>query len=243
MVYDQCEYRVRFEWGPQGVACLAPVSDAIVIVDVLSFTTAVCIAAARGATVFPYRWADDTAADYARSKNALLAGPRREGGYSLSPGSLTGLPRGSRIVLPSPNGATLSLATGETPTFAGCLRNAGAVARAARSCGSRIAVIACGERWPDGALRPALEDHIGAGAVLSRLCGARSPEAAAAIGVFESVRTHLAEALRNSVSGKELVGRGFGDDVALASALNSDDVAPRLRNRAYSVSCSTTACR
>lgn len=243
MAYDQCEYRVRFEWGPQGVACLAPVSDAIVIVDVLSFSTAVCVAAAREATVFPYRWADDTAADYARSKNALLAGPRREGGYSLSPRSLTGLPRGSRIVLPSPNGATLSLATGETPTFAGCLRNAGAVARAARSCGPRIAVIACGERWPNGALRPALEDHVGAGAVLSRLGGTRSPEAAAAIGVFQSVAAHLPETLRDSVSGKELIGRGFEDDVAVASELDSDSVAPRLRARAYSARCSTTACR
>ena len=234
-LHDRREFRLRFEWGPQGVACLAPGSDAVVIVDVLSFSTAVVVAAARDATVFPYRWADDTAAEYARSLGALLAGPRREAGYSLSPGSLTGLPEGSRIVLPSPNGATLSLATGGTPTFAGCLRNASAVARAAQSCGPRVAVIACGERWPNGALRPALEDHIGAGAVLAHLDGAMSPEAAAAVSVFESARAHLPAALRNSVSGKELAGRGFGDDVAIASELNNDEVAPRLRDGAYAV--------
>lgn len=142
-----------------------------------------------------------------------------------------------------PERRTLSLATGETPTFAGCLRNAGAVARAARSCGPRIAVIACGERWPNGALRPALEDHVGAGAVLSRLGGTRSPEAAAAIGVFQSVAAHLPETLRDSVSGKELIGRGFEDDVAVASELDSDSVVPRLRALAYSAKCSTTACR
>ena len=232
-VHDRREFQLRFEWGPQGVACLAPGSDAVVIMDVLSFSTAVVVAAAREATVFPYRWADDTAAEYARSLGALLAGPRREAGYSLSPGSLTGLPRGSRIVLPSPNGATLSLATGGTPTFAGCLRNASVVARAAQSCGPRVAVIACGERWPNGALRPALEDHIGAGAVLAHLDGVMSPEAAAAVSVFESAAAHLPEALRNSVSGKELAGRGFEDDVAIASELNSDDVAPRLRDGAY----------
>ena len=243
MTHDQRDYRLRFEWGPQGVACLAPGSDAVVIVDVLSFTTAVTVAASRGATVFPYRWADDTAADYARSVNALLAGPRREGGYSLSPESLTGLPANSRIVLPSPNGATLSLATGETPTFAGCLRNARAVAGAARSCGPRVSVIACGEKWPNGALRPSLEDHVGAGAILACLDGSRSPEAAAAVSVFRSVAAHLPEALRDSVSGKELIGRGFEGDVALASELDSDDVAPRLCAGAYSVSCSTRACR
>ena len=243
MTHDQREFRLRFEWGQQAVASLAPASDAVVIVDVLSFSTAVAVAAARGATVFPYRWNDHTAAEYAGRMNALLAGPRREGGYSLSPGSLMSLPAGSRIVLPSPNGATLSLGTGGTPTFAGCLRNAGAVARAAQSCGPRIAVVACGERWPNGTLRPALEDHIGAGAILAHLHGSRAPEASAAVCVFESVASHLPETLRNSVSGKELVGRGFEGDVAVASELDSDGVAPRLRAGAYSVSCSTTACR
>ena len=232
-LHDQHEFQVRFEWGPQGIACLAPGSDVVVIVDVLSFSTAVVVAAARGVTVFPYRWADNTAAEYARSLDALLAGPRREAVYSLSPGSLMGLPRDSRIVLPSPNGATLSLATGETPTFAGCLRNASAIARAAQSCGPYVTVIACGERWPNGALRPSLEDHIGAGAILAHLNGVRSPEAAAAVSVFEGARAHLPEALRNSVSGKELASRGFADDIAIASELNSDDVAPRLRDCAY----------
>ena len=181
MTPDQSEFDLRFEWGPRGVAMLAPVSDAVVIVDVLTFSTAVVVAAARGAAVFPYRWNDATAAEYADSLDALLAAPRGEGRYSLSPGSLMGLPAGSRIVLPSPNGATLSLATGSTPTFAGCLRNARAAAAAARSCGPRIAVIACGEQWPSGDLRPSREDHLGAGAILAHLDGNASPEGAAAV--------------------------------------------------------------
>ena len=234
MTFNQREFDLRFEWGPHGVARLAPISDAVVIVDVLTFSTAVVVAAARGASVIPYRWNDGTAVDYAKSVHALLAGPRGEAAYSLSPQSLLALPEGSRILLPSPNGATLSLATGATPTFAGCLRNARAVAEAAKNCGPRIAVIACGEQWPNGALRPSLEDQVGSGAVLVHPEGALAPEAAAAVAVFESVASHLPDALRNSISGKELIGWGFEDEVAAASELNSDDAAPRLRDGAYS---------
>ena len=233
MIHDQREFQLRFEWGPQGIEHLAPISDSVVIVDVLTFSTAVVVAAARGATVFPYRWNDDGAANYAKSVDALLAGPRGESEHSLSPQSLASLPEGSRIVLPSPNGATLSLATGATSTFAGSLRNARAVAKAARDCGPRVAVIACGEQWPNGDLRPSLEDHIGAGAILAHLDGNPSPEAVAAITVFESTRSHLPDALRSCTSGKELIEWGFECDIELAARLNSDDIAPRLRERAF----------
>ena len=137
MIHNQREFQLRFEWGPQGIEHLAPISDSVVIVDVLTFSTAVVVAAARGTTVFPYRWNDDGAVDYAKSVDAVLAGPRGESEYSLSPRSLAALPEGGRIVLPSPNGATLSLVTGATPTFAGTLRNARAVAQAATECGPR----------------------------------------------------------------------------------------------------------
>ena len=233
MTPDQSEFDLRFEWGPRGVEMLAPVSDAVVLVDVLTFSTATAVAVARGAAVFPYRWNDESAAEYAGSRDALLAAPRGEGRYSLSPGSLMALPEGSRIVLPSPNGATLSLATGSTPTFTGCLRNARAVAAAARCCGPRIAVIACGERWPSGDLRPSFEDHIGAGAILAHLDGNASPEGAAAVSVFEAIRSRLPETMRTCVSGKELIDWGYEDDIGVAAELNRDDVAPRLQDGAY----------
>lgn len=49
MICDQRDFDVRFEWGPHGVAQLAPNSDAVVIADVLTFSTAVVVAAAKGA--------------------------------------------------------------------------------------------------------------------------------------------------------------------------------------------------
>src|SRR5882724_9917455 len=106
--YDQSTFDTRFVWGIDGVRRLAPVSDVVVIVDVLSFSTCVDVAVSRGATVFPYRWRDASAEAFAREKEAELAVSRgqttAERPYSLSPLSLEKLPPGARIVIPSPNG-------------------------------------------------------------------------------------------------------------------------------------------
>ena len=230
---SQTGFALRCDWGLHGVTQLAPGSDALVIVDLLSFSTCVAVAVERGATVYPYRWYDTTAGDYAHAVGALLAGPRNAAGYSLSPASLLALPAGTKLVLPSPNGATLSLATGDTPTFAGCLRNASAVARAAQQCGPCVSVIPAGERWPDGSMRFAVEDMIGAGAIIHALAGTRSPEAQAAVSAFLANRDALAAQLADCVSGRELAARGFGGDVALAAALDAGQCAPRLRDGGY----------
>lgn len=234
MTYDQSEFEVRCEWGEQGVAQLAPLSDVVVIVDVLSFSTCVDIATGRGAVVFPYPWKDASAAGFAASVGAVVAEARSGGrGYSLSPRSPLEIPPTTRLVLPSPNGATLTLGTGAVPTLAGCLRNARAVADAARRYGRRIAVIPAGERWQDRSLRPALEDWLGAGAIIRHLEGHRSPEAQAAAAAFEALQGDLAERLRSCSSGKELLERGFEEDVALASALDVSECVPVFRDGAY----------
>jgi hypothetical protein len=86
MTFDQQEFDIRCEWGAHGVAVLAPISDVVIIIDVLSFSTSVDVAVTQGAMVFPYRWRDDTARAYAVSVGATLAGPgRHPTRYSLSP--------------------------------------------------------------------------------------------------------------------------------------------------------------
>lgn len=233
MHFNQHGYELRCEWGKPGVAALAPMVDAIVIVDTLSFSTCVDVAVSRGAIVYPYPWKDDSAEAFARSVEAVLAGPRNKDRLSLSPMSLRQLPPGQRIVLPSPNGATLSGLTGGTPTLTGCLRNAATVAHVARSFGPRIGVVPAGEQWPDGSLRPAIEDWIGAGAVLSYLSGSTSPEADLARQAFLGTSGKLAEILQTSTSGRELIERGWMDDVSIASELNTSACAPILTEGSY----------
>jgi 2-phosphosulfolactate phosphatase len=236
MYFDQSEYDFRFEWGLSGVQALAPVSDVMIIVDVLSFTTCVDIVVGRGGTVYPYRDRLESLPDYAQSRGALFAAPgwRHEAAYSLSPSSLSAIPEGTRLVLPSPNGSTLSLATAGVPTMAGCLRNVRAIADRAIQLGKRITVIAAGERWKrDGLLRPAIEDLIGAGAIITHLDGQWSPEAETAVASFRSAESDLLDSLSRCGSGKELIGRGFNEDVQLAGQLNVSSAAPLLTDGAY----------
>lgn len=234
---DQHGFDARFEWGQAGVRLLAPLADTVVIVDVLSFTTAVTVAVERGVSVYPYRFRDASAAEHARSLGAIMAGARAAGGPSLSPASLGSLAAGDRLVLPSPNGATCSVMAAEAgaTVIAGCLRNATAVARFVRARGGTVAIVPAGEQWPDGALRPSFEDLIGAGAILAALAGSASlsPEARAAVAAFESARPALASLLADCASGRELIDRGFAGDVELAAAHDATGVVPILRDGAF----------
>ena len=233
-IYDQAQFAVRCEWGLAGVQQVAPGCDAVVIVDVLSFSTCVEVATARGGVIYPYGGAAENAETFAHARNAHLASRDRTQPFSLSPHKLSTVKAGTRLVLPSPNGSTLSAATGPVPTFAACLRNAAAVAAAVQATGSRIAVIPAGERWrSDGSLRPALEDWLGAGAVIQHLTGPKSPEALAAEQIFRLYEADLPGVLRQIASGIELIEDGFAEDVALAAQLNISQTVPRLLDGAY----------
>lgn len=229
MHFDQGDYELKCEWGLPGVLALAPISDAIVVVDILSFSTAVDIAVANGASVLPFRDKDDRARGFATSRQAVLASRRRSTGtFTLSPLSLQKIQRNTALVLPSPNGSSISLSTGRTPTFTACLRNARAVAQKLGQFASRISVIPAGERWRDHTLRPCLEDLIGAGAVLSELPGTRSPEAELAVAAFARFRNCLYDTLRACGSGRELLARGFTRDIQLAADFGASAAVPVL---------------
>jgi len=228
----QARWDIRCEWGPGGLAALAALSDVVIIVDVLSFSTCVDIAVSHGAVIFPLMWRDARATAFARDLGAEVAGPRGQTRFSLSPASFLHVLPGMRVVLPSPNGATLSYGGGRARVLAGCLRNAAAVAQAAQAAGKRVSVVPAGEQWPDGTLRPCIEDWLGAGAIVDALSGVCSPEAEAARAAFRALRADLTRVLRGCTSGQELIERGYGDDVSLAVALNVSEAVPVLREGA-----------
>ena len=252
--HRQLPYTVRMEWGPDGARTVAPGADLAVVVDVLSFGTCVSVALDRGAEVFPYPWKDTSAEDFAARHGAQLAGPRDGGGLSLSPAALRAADSLGRLVLPSPNGSALCHALAqEVPLVASvCLRNAAATAdwvAANLAEDAVIAVVAAGERWPDGTLRPAVEDQIGAGAFIAGLAAAGkggyeaaegragrhgyAPEAELAMAVFEAAEPDLREMLHSCSSGRELAGAGYGTDVDIAAELDDSDAAAILVDGAF----------
>ena len=230
--HDQRAFHSCLEWGEAGVRALADRADVVVIVDVLSFTTSVSVAIERGATVIPFRVHDDAAELHARSVGATVANPDRRGpGPTLSPASLSGLRYGEQVAIASPNGGTCSLLAAEAGVVvvAGCIRNAAAAGRFAAAHGATTAVIAAGERWPGGGLRPAVEDFVVAGAILAALDpDGLSPEAGAAVAAFRAAVGDLRATLDASSSGQELRHAGFDRDVALAAELDATDRVPVL---------------
>jgi 2-phosphosulfolactate phosphatase len=205
--FDQHRYQVRHDWGAEGLQRLDP-ADVVVVVDVLRFSTTVTDAVARGESV-PL----DAAAHAVSLNGAAVA--QRAGA----------------------SGAVVLL---------GCLRNAAAVARAVldvqheRGARTSIAVIAAGElasRAPGAALRFAVEDQLGAGAIIDALgdlgVDHTSPEAAAACEAFRGLRGAVRHLLTASGSGQELLDLGRRDEVLNAAAVDAASVVPVLRDGAF----------
>lgn len=208
---------IRLDWGWEGAARAGRRGDVLVVVDTLRFSTAVATGVAHGLRLRPVTF------DSTHTNKAYL-----------SPLAIQTLPEGTALDLPSPNGATCCCkAEGAAAIYAGSLVNAAAVAAAVRQEGRPITVLACGERWQapgeDGALRFAIEDFLGAGAVITALDGlSSSPDAKAARAAFLSARQQLLPRLLACESGVELVEKGREDDIHFAAQESVLAVAPKL---------------
>lgn len=143
------------------------------------------------------------------------------------------------------NGAAVAAAAPGLVLLGG-LRNAAAVAGAIlaeqerRGARTSIAVIACGERTSrdDGApVRFAVEDFLGAGAVIAALSDLgidhSSPEAAVAGEGFRALRGAAKHLLTASGSGRELDAAGLRDEVLAAAAVDAASVVPVLRDGVF----------
>jgi 2-phosphosulfolactate phosphatase len=247
--FGQSDADVRFEWGPVGAALLAGGAPCVVVIDVLSFTTAVTVVTSRGMAVYPQRWDDPDARAFAAEHDAQLVVRRRdlsaERPWSLSPAVLRTAPVTPRLVMPSPNGSTIATAvvtTTET-VVAASLRNAAAVGRWLVTHGYGTSahpavIIASGEKWRDGSLRPALEDALGAGAVLHHLrsAGCRLSVEADAVATMYHATGDIEAALRSCGSARQLVNAGYGADVDVAAQLDCEETVPVVHDGAFTAS-------
>jgi 2-phosphosulfolactate phosphatase len=261
--HSQDRHVVRLDWGPAAAESLTTYAVAAgspvcaLVVDVLSFTTCVSVAVDAGTVVHPYPWKDDSARAFAAERNATLAVPRStsrtEGGVSLSPSSIRAAGPIRDLVLPSPNGSTIAalLAGAGAQVVAASLRNRSAVAAwlvdwldstVGGPVSPAVVVVPAGERWPDGSLRPAVEDLWGAGSVVAALAQRLehragplllSPEAEAAGTAWLTVEGRVDEALTACASGRELVEQGWPDDVAVAGELDTSQAVPVLVDGAF----------
>lgn len=221
--------KIHVEWG---MRALDHSADVAIIVDCLSFSSALNVACSRGAIVYPFSLRDG-AKLMAEKMGIEVVGKRNESALSLSPLSLNTLNLGDQIILPSPNGSNLSLFASQKTVLCGALRNARAVAAAAATSGDNVIIVAAGERWQsDGSLRPALEDWLAAGAIASYFPpDSLSIEAKAAVQSFNATRDELLSALNECESGQELIGRGFAQDVDWAAKLNANSAVPKLSTK------------
>lgn len=204
----QAGYQVRFDWGPDGFARLAS-SDVVVVVDVLSHSTATIATVAAGQTVTfdasePHRSAAGRIAAAAVAENAdaiVLVGALSNASAVAQAILDIQVERGDRV-------SVAVLAAGE-PT-------AGADAGASES-------------W-----RYAVEDHLGAGAIIDGLAARgidhSAPDAAVAGESFRALRRAVVHLLSSSGTGRELAAQNRQDDVRAGSALDSTTVVPVLRD-------------
>jgi 2-phosphosulfolactate phosphatase len=242
-VFTQQSYRCKLEWGRRGTREAVARGDILVVVDTLSFSSAVVTAVQQGGLIYPCAASEDAAA-LAHRVGGELAVARRDvpakGRFSLSPLTFLDMEPDTRVVLASPNGATCSRYARETPyLFVGALLNAEAVATAVAhilaATDLSVTVVACGERWQtpseDGELRVALEDYLGAGAILAYLEAAwQSPEARVCAGAFVQARPDLSALLWECGSGRELREKGYAEDVRHAAQLNRYDIVPVMQD-------------
>lgn len=149
----------------------------------------------------------------------------------------------------SRNGAAVAAAASAPTVLVGGIRNAAAVARAVQAVqeksGKRtsVAVIAAGELDAEGLMRFAVEDHLGAGAIIAALTERgidhTSPEAAVAAEGFRALRGAMRHLLGASGSGREIAGgipatariEASGlvpSTVEQAAALDATDIVPGL---------------
>ncbi len=234
--FSQTNYLVRLEWGHYGARIAAARGDVVIIIDTLSFSTAVVTAVHYGGIVYPCRNEEELDRIAVQMRGIAKSVSRQDvpdrGLYSLSSETYFDLEPETRIALMSPNGAACFHNAQKAPKlYIGSLLNADAIgnviARILDETDLAVTLNPCGERWSkpneDGSLRFAVEDCLAAGAILSYVTHDKSPEAMLCEAAYNGAQNYLEEIIWECVSGLELRNGGFDNDVSYAAQMNIYD--------------------
>jgi 2-phosphosulfolactate phosphatase len=249
-IFNQAPFQCRMDWGIRGVKEASLRGDIIIVVDVLSFSSAITNAVHQGVIIYPFPRTGDIN-EYGKLVGAEVcilerARARELGLPSLSATSFNESHKNKKYIVSSINGATCVKEANENNyIFIGCLLNASAVAgvvnQIQKDKNLNITVIASGERWGGSKdeprdLRPSIEDYLGAGAILELLNGTKSPEAKVCFGAYKNSKLELDELIFDSSSGRELSNMGFSEDIKFCSQINIFKEVPILTqdNNGYS---------
>ena len=212
----------------------------VAVVDVLRATTTIATAIANGADGVVAL--DDPNAAIALGQRlgrerVIFCGERdarRIEGFDLdnSPASFTPSAVGGKALLMTTTNGTRALRAVHPAASirAAALVNRTAVADALAGEDGNIVIVCAGD---EGAF--ALEDAIGAGALVDALLGQISnvelhDGARAAALLYRSVANRLADAVASSDHAQRLASKGFGADLTRCAALDSLSVVPTLRD-------------
>ena len=235
---DQRPARVRLEWGLTGaLQLLGPHGSAslVVVVDVLSFSTAVTVACEQGVVVHPYPHRDPAGAE------ALAVRPRRRAGAAARRRAAQPLAG----VAPAPARRSARPAVAERRDHrarSGEHRRHGRRRLPPQRVGRRTHRDRAPRRRPAERRRrsspPASGGPTEACARASRTCSARarSPRPSATTCRARPARPSAlwratpdpAASARDSTSGRELTTAGWADDVTIAVDLDATDTVARL---------------
>ncbi len=205
--FGQAKYQVRFDWGAAGAERILPGAHVAVVVDVLSFTTAVVAAADQGIAVAPSPAADPDggaiAAALADRDLVVLAAALRNRTAVAERILALQEERGYRMIV-----AIIAAGDRADDRTPGDLR------------------FAIEDQLAAGAVVDAL---IGLG------IDHTSPEAAVACAAFEGLRHAATHLIGASGSAVELVGRGLRADVRFATERDVSRSVPELRDGVFRV--------
>lgn len=212
--FGQAKYQVRFDWGAAGAQRIVPGAHVVVLVDALSYTTAVVRTAEEGAV-------PDAAA-------------ARAGADATPPGDAHGAALAASLA------ATGVVVLAASLRNRAAVADRILALQERRGERTTVAIIAAGDpESADGGARCTIEDQLTAGAVVDALVGLgidhTSPEAAVASAAFEGLRHAIVHLVGASGSGVALTAAGRRAEVRLATERDVTSVVPEWRDGAFRV--------